>query len=138
MPAHNIDIQDPKSVMRLLLAVVLSGGGELKLPAHVYDSIDRGRLLVVDFDKATSEITLSATSDWGRVLVVQPESFAWTQPADAAPRERQRTAAEKEVQQRTVHTDEELADMEDEQIRKQNLAKAVAEGKNPLRIRTVK
>ena len=138
MPAHQIDLQDPKAVSRLLLAVVLSGGGELRLPAHVYDGIDRGRLLLVDFDREKSELVISATSDWGRAITITPESYAWTQPANVAPLERQRVAAEVSAAKTSMHSDEELAEMEETMQRNQKLARDVAEGKNPLRIRTVK
>lgn len=138
MPAHQIDLKDPQSISRLLLAVVLSGGGELRLPAHVYDGIDRGRLLLVDFDREKSELVISATSDWGRAITIAPESYAWTQPANVAPLERQRVAAEVAAAKTSMHSDEELAEMEESMQRNQKLAKDVAEGKNPLRIRTVK
>ena len=137
MPAHQIEIQDPKSVARLLLAIVLANKGELRIKACDYDSIDQGHLLVVDFDRATSEVVLTATSNFGRALVVQPESHAWVKPAETATLERARVTAERETQQRTVRTDEELADMEDAAARRQAVAKAVAEGKIPLQLRTV-
>lgn len=138
MPAHQIDLHDPKSVARLLLAIVLSKGGEVKIPASTYDSIDRGRLLLIDFDRATSELVVRASSDWGRAMTVQPESFGWTQPQESAPREVARQEAAQQVRQSTTHSDEELADMEDQMIRRQKLAKEAAGSDKALRIRTVK
>src|SRR5271166_212625 len=138
MPAYDINFTDIKAVTRLLLAVVISGGGELRLPARVYDTIDRARLLEYDFDKETSEIVLSMTSDYGRVVQVLPESHAWTQPVEAAPLERARVTAEKEAARSTVHSDEELAEMEENFTRRQQVARDVAKGIAPLRIKTLK
>lgn len=138
MPAHNIDLQDPKSIVRLLLAVVIAGGGEVELPATTYDSIDKGRILLVDFERATGKLVLSTSSEWGRAITVQPEYVQWSLPAETAPLERQRTMAERAAQIATSRSDEELAELEETFQRNQKLAKDVAEGKSPLRIKSVK
>jgi len=49
-----------------------------------------------------------------------------------------RVRAEHEVEERNIRTDEQLAELEEELARKQQLAKDVKEGKNPLRLKTVK
>jgi hypothetical protein len=138
MPAHNAEITDPKTVLRILLALVIEQGGEVRVKATSYDRLDRGRLLTVDFDGEAGQIVLRASTEWGRAVVVQPEAASWSQPANAAPRERARVAAEEEAAHRSIHTDEELADMEDKAARAQAVAAAVARGETPLQIRTVK
>lgn len=134
MPGHNADLNDPKNVLRILLALVVKNGGELRVKASTYDSLDKGRLLMVDYDEKKGDILLRATSSYGRALVVPPENAGWVAPPETAPRERARVVAEHEVESRSVKSDEELADLEDEQKRKQQLAKDVREGKNPLRL----
>jgi|SRR5271157_2184936 len=138
MPAHNIDMADPKAIARLLLAVVIAGGGEIELPATTYDSLDKGRILLVDFDRATSKLVLSTSSEWGRAITVQPEAVAWSAPIETAPLERARVTAEKEAARSTVHSDEELAEMEENFTRRQQVARDVAKGIAPLRIKTLK
>jgi hypothetical protein len=137
VPAHNADLNDPKNILRILLAVVLRNGGELRVKASLMDSLDRGRLLTVDFDRKKAEIVLRATSDFGRVVVVQPESFAWTQPASEAPQERTRVQAEREAARRSIPTDEDLADMEERAGKAQTVAREVADGKSPMKLRTM-
>ena len=117
---------------------MLKSGGELRVKASVYDSLDAGRLLCVDYDSRKGDIVLRATSNFGRAIVVQPESSAWVKPIDAAPLERARVTAEREAAQVAVHTDEELAEREDELARRQAVAKLVKEGKSPMRLRTMK
>ena len=137
MPAHSIDQRDPQAVLRVLLTIVLENKGEMRFKAANYDSLDRGRLLTVDFDRRKGQIIVRATSDFASAVPVTPESHSWVKPAETAPLERARVTAERETQQRTVRTDEELADMEDAAARRQAVAKAVAEGKIPLQLRTV-
>jgi hypothetical protein len=137
MPAHNADLNDPKSILRILLALVIKNGGELRVKASLCDSQDRGKLLVVDFDPKKNDIVLRATSDYGRVVLVSPENIAWTLPREAAPQERARMLAEKEVQRRAMPTDEDMAAMEEKLTRQQEAARAMEEGKSPLKIRTV-
>ena len=136
MPAHNIELKDPLALGRLLMAIVLANGKELRIKACDYDSIDTGRLLLVDFDRETGDLVLRATSGYGRALVVQPESHQWTLPLNEAPLERQRTEAAKVAARRAVPSDEDLADLESKAQERQNLAKLEEEGKVPLRIRT--
>jgi hypothetical protein len=134
MPAHNADLNDPKNVLRVLLSLVLENGGELRLRAATFDSIDRGRLLTVDYDKKKNQLVLRATSDFGRAIVVQPENVAWVQPPNTSPLERPRLEAEREVERSSVKTDEELAELEDRKARVNELARLAKEGKTPLRL----
>ena len=138
MPAHNCELNDSKSVLRILLAAVLEVGGELRVKAATYDSLDRGRLLTVDSDKRKGQLVLRATSDFGRAVVVQPESFQWSQPKEVAPLERARAVAEAESAKSAVHSDEELADMEEAAQRRQALAREAAKSGVAMRIKTVK
>jgi len=138
MPAHAIDLKDPQSALRVLLALVVQAGGELRCKAVVYDQLDKGRLLTIDFDRRKSQIVIRATSDLASAVPVAPEAHQWVMPATAAPLERARVAATHEAEQRSVPSDEELAELEQEMLRKQKLARDVAEGKNPLRLKTVK
>lgn len=136
MPAHQIDLQDPKSLGRLLLAITIASKNELRLKACDYDSIDAGRLLVVDFDREAGDIVIRATSSYGRAMAVTPENFQWTLPLTAAPLERARTEATQRAARTHVPTDEELADLETKSRQDQSLAKLEEEGKAPLKIRT--
>jgi len=138
MPAHSIDLKDPQSALRVLLALVLQAGGELRIKAVTYDQLDRGRILTIDFDRKRSQIVLRATSDLASAVPVAPEAHQWVMPPSAAPLERARVRAEHEVEERNIRTDEQLAELEEELARKQQLAKDVKEEKNPLRLKTVK
>jgi len=138
MPAHAIDLRDPQSALRVLLTLVLQNGGELRFKACDYDQLDRGRLLTVDFDRKRSQVVLRATSDFASAVPVAPEAHAWVKPIDAAPTERARVQAEKDASRIAVHTDEELAEREEELARRQAVARLVQEGKSPMRIKTVK
>jgi len=138
MPSHQIDLQDPKSIARLLLALTIESGGTLRIPAATYDGIANGRLLLVDYDKAKNEICIATTSEWGRVMNVVPEAFQWVQPPGVSPREVARTEAERVAARVTVRDEEQAALFEEEMVRKRAVAEAVAEGKSPLKIRNVK
>lgn len=138
MPAHNCDLNDSRNILRILLTAVLEAGGELRIKASNYDSLDRGRLLTVDYDKRKGQLVLRATSDFGRAVVVQPESFQWSLPPNVAPQERARAAAEQQSRTTAVHSDEELADMEEAAGRRQALAKEAAQSGVAMRIKTVK
>lgn len=138
MPAHSIDLRDPQSALRVLLALVIQEGGELRLKGVVYDTIDKGRILTLDFDRKKSQIVLRATSDLASAIPVQPEAHGWVMPPQTAPLERARVQAEHEAEVRSIPSDEQLAELEEAMLRKQKLAKDVAEGKNPLRLKTVK
>ncbi len=129
---------DPQAVLRLILALVIKNGGELRVKAPLYDSLDRARRLVVDFDAKKGDIVLRATSDFGRAIIVTPENIAWVKPPEAAPLERARVTAEHEAEKRHVPSDEELADMEERQAALQKLSRDAKEGKTPLRLKTVK
>lgn len=136
MPAHQIDLQDPKSLGRLLLAIVIANKGELRIKACDYDSIDAGRLLVIDFDRKAGDLVILATSSYGRAMTVTPESYQWTLPLTTAPLERARTEATAAARRTHVPTDEEIVALEEKNAKDQALARLEAEGKAPLRIRT--
>src|SRR6266404_842597 len=93
MPAHQINLSDHDAALRVLLALVLEAGGELRFKASTYDSLDRTRLVILDFDKRKNQVIIRSTSDWGGFASVPPESAAWSQPRDSAPMERARVAA---------------------------------------------
>ena len=134
MPAHLLDPNDPKAVARLLVALALENGGEVRIKAPDYDNIDKGYALLIEYDRATAEIVIRVTS--GKIMLVPPESAAWIK----RPEEMQRTSAEtqatQEVQRRVIRSDEELAELEEALERKSTLAREVAEGKG-TRFRTV-
>lgn len=136
MPAHNFSLDDPKNTLRVLLALTIKNGGELRIKGSFFDSLDRGRLLLIDFDAKKNEIVLRATSDFGRAVAVHPESYSWVKPANEAPTEMARTQAEREVQRRSIPNDEQLAELEDQLARKQNLVQHSKDGTQSL-FRTV-
>jgi hypothetical protein len=135
MPAHNFDLNEPANVLRILLALVLERDGEIRIPAATYDSLDRGRLLTVDYDRKKAELVLRSTSDFGRAVVVQPEAVQWSMPPNLHPRERMRLQAEEESATRTMRSDEELADLEERLTRNAQVAADLAAGKSPTTIR---
>jgi hypothetical protein len=59
-------------------------------------------------------------------------------PPSTAPLERARITAEHEAENRNIPTDEQLAEMEERIAATQKLARDVKEGKNSLRLKTVK
>lgn len=138
MPAHAINLKDPQSALRVLLALVIQAGGELRVKALTYDQLDKGRILTIDFDRKRSQIVLRATSDLASAVPVQPEAHQWVMPANEAPLERARIRVEHEAEERSIRTDEQLAELEEELARKQQLAEDVKKGKSPLRLKTVK
>lgn len=131
MPAHNIDLNDPKAIARLLICLVIHRGGELRLPASSYDSYERGRLLTVDYDKDKGDLVLRSTSDFGHVLVVPAENSQWLRPQEEVPRERMQVQAERSVQRRVVRSDEELAEFEEMREKESQLARESKEGQLP-------
>jgi hypothetical protein len=137
MPAHNIDLRDPQNVSRILLALCIEAGGELRIKARTYDTQDRSKLLIVDFDARRSHIVIRATSGDGSAAKVAPESYQWTAPVAQAPLERSRVAAAAEAARRAIPSDEDLADLEEKAQRDRDLAKAVEEGKTPIRLKTI-
>jgi hypothetical protein len=136
MPAHSLDLADPKAVARLLVSACLEHGGELRIKALTYDTIDKGRAMIVDFDRATSEIVIRVTSDLGKVMVVPAENSQWLRPKEEVPRNQAETQATQEVVRRTLRSDEELAELEEQLEKKASLAREVQEGKG-TKFRTV-
>lgn len=134
MPAHSIDPNDPKAVARLLVTLVLSNDGELRIKASDYDSIEKGYALLVEYDRVNSTVVLRATS--GKIMLVPAESAAWTRQREEVPRERAEIQATQEVRQRVLRSDEELAEYEEKLNQRTALAREVAEGKG-TKFRTV-
>lgn len=137
MPAHALELNDPKTLARLLLALAMENGGEVRLRASVYDSIDRGRILLVDYDRKRGQVVLKASSDFARAVTVAPESYQWVAPPAEAPMERARIRAAAMAERVSIPTDEELADREERAQRNQKLAEDVEAGKIPIRLRTM-
>ena len=138
MPSHNFSLDDPKNTLRVLLALTIKNGGELRIKGSFFDSLDRGRLLLIDFDAKRNEIILRATSDFGRAVAVHPESYSWVKPASEAPTERARLQAEAEVERRSIPSDEQLAELEERLARKQTLVQHSKDGTaTPPLFRTV-
>jgi hypothetical protein len=134
MPSYNLDLRDPQTALRILVCLIEQAKGELQLWAQDYDSLDKGKLLTVDYNRKKGIISLRVTSDNGGAVTVQPEAHAWTQPPQVAPLERARSEAAQKSQRTHVPSDEELAAMEENQKRIQELANLEREGKAPLRI----
>jgi len=129
-------LNDPKTIARLLVSAALEHGGELRIKATTYDTIDKGRAMVVDFDRAASEIVIRVTSDLGKVVIVPAENSQWLKQPEERPQQRAETQATQDVVRRTFRSDEELAELEEQLDRKQTLAREVAEGKG-TKFRTV-
>lgn len=136
MPAHLCDISQGQDLLRLLLALVSENGGELRVKASSYDNQDK-KMLTVDFDKRKGQLLVRAVTYIGKAVVVTPEATGWTLPVGTSPLERARSEAAAASARRHIPSDEELADMEDKAQKDQALAKAEAEGKVPIRLRTV-
>lgn len=138
MPSYNLDLRDPQSVLRILVCLVEAAKGkELQIWAQDYDGLNTGKLLTVDYQRKRGIISLRVTSDNGAAIPVAPEAHQWTRPPEAAPTERHRVAAAEAAKRSRVPTDEDMALAEEEAQRRQELSRAVDEGKTPLRIRTV-
>ena len=136
MPSWNLDINDKPTLLRILSVLIdESEAKEIRFDARAYDTFDKPRLCVVDFDKKNGQIVLKLTSTDGRVAVVQPEAHQWTLPLDQSPTHRQRTQAEQEAQRRSIPTDEELADLEERARQNAQLARDLEDGKSPMRIK---
>jgi len=117
----------------------MEAGGELRLKARTYDSLDRSRFLVVDYDAEKAEVVLKCTTPPAVIVPVQPESYSWALPAEASPREQQRIEAQRLAQKRIVRSDEELAALEETRTREAQLAREASEGalpKHPFRTDT--
>jgi len=134
VPSHNLDPNDPKNVARLLIALVMEHGGEVRIKAMTYDSYERGRFLIVDIDKASNEIVLRSTSDFGRAIIVPPENASWLRPQEE--RDQPTIQAQRNVQRRTVRSDEELAALEEARNAEAQLAREANEGSISTRFRT--
>ena len=137
MPAHQLNLQDPKTLARLLLAMAVENGGEVRLRGATYDSIDSGRILLIDYDKKRAQVVVKASTNFARAITVQPESYQWTMPQAESPREQAAVKAVAQAQRVHVPSDEELADMEEQAAKRAALAKDIDEGKIPIRLRTV-
>ena len=127
MPAYDLNPNDPKAVARLLVALALEQGGELRINAPKYDSLEKGYALLIEYDRATSEVVVRVSS--GKIMLVPAENQAWLRPKEEVPRETERTQARQEVVRRTLRNDEELANLEEELDRKATLARDIREGK---------
>ena len=144
MPSHNFKITSDdglhphEDVLRLLLALTIKNGGELRIKGTLFDTLDRGRLLLIDFDRKKNEIVLRSTSDFGRVAVVRAEGQVWSAPPESAPMERARIAAAHAAEERSLPTDEQLAEMEEKLAVQKRVADDVAAGLAPMRIHVKK
>lgn len=139
MPSYSLDLRDAQTVLRILVCLVeQTKRKELQLSAEDYDSLAHGKLLMVDYQRKKGIISLRVTSDNGAAVPVAPEAHQWVKPPEAAPLERSRVNAEREAEQVSVRTDEELADLEDRRAAVQKLAREVAAGKTSLRLTTKK
>ena len=136
MPSFNLDVSDKETIARLLVALVHAHGGELRLKAHTYDSLERAVFLVSDFDKERLEIVLRCTTESGRIYIVKPEAAAWSKQPEENPRIAQGIAAQRAVRQRTARSDEENAILEDRLTREATLAREASEGSLHPRFRT--
>jgi hypothetical protein len=137
MPSYNIDLRDPQTLLRIIATLVEQNNGVMVFSAEDYDGIEKGKVLTIDYDRKKGQLSLRCTADFGSAVAVAPEAHAWTKPAEAAPLERHRVAAARDAERRAVPTDEDMADLEEAARRRQELARAVEEGKTPLKIRTV-
>jgi hypothetical protein len=139
MPSYSLDLRDPQTVLRIMVCLVEAAKGkELQFWAEDFDGQTTGKLLVVDYQRKKGIISLRVTSDNGAAVPVAPEAHQWVRPPEAAPLERHRVAAAETAKRSHVPTDEDMADLEDAARKRQELAKAVDEGKTPLQIRVQK
>jgi hypothetical protein len=136
MASYNLDLRDPQTVLRILTVLVEQHDGELTFPAEDYDSLEKPKLLVVNYSRKKGIVFLRTTADFGSAVPVHPEAANWTNPPQTAPLERARSEAAQQARRVAVPSDEELADLEEKMQARQNLAAMEAEGKAPLRIRT--
>jgi hypothetical protein len=134
MPGYNIDPRDPMAVARVLIALTKEKGGEIRLRACDYDTIEQGYALLFEYDRATSEIVLRVSN--GKIAIIPAENQAWLRPKEEVPIEREKSQAQQEVIRRSFRSDEELAELEEALNRKQTLAREVNEGKG-TKFRTV-
>lgn len=134
MPSHNLDPSDSKNVGRLLISIIKEHGGELRVKAATYDSYDKGCFLIIDYDPVANEIVLRSTSNYGRAMVVPPENATWLRaPEDV---NRPTIQAQENVRRRTMRSDEELAEFEEQRTREAQLAREAAAGRIHFRTET--
>jgi len=138
MPSYNLNLSDPQTVLRILVALVEQSGGFLEFHAQDYDQMDRSKLLTIDYDRAKGVNTLRVLGNSSAAVSVVPESHQWSLPLTSAPTERKRTEASEKAARTHIPSDEELAEMEEKTNQRQALARLEEEGKAPLRIRTAK
>lgn len=135
MPAYSLDLNDKPTLLRILAVLIEENEArELRFSAANYDSFDKKRLCVVDFDRKKSEIVLRLTSSDGRIALVEPEAHQWSLPLAEAPTERARVRAAENAMRRSVPSDEQLAEMEEKMARERDIANDVEAGKSPTRI----
>ena len=127
MPGYDLDPNDPKAIARLIVAIALERGGELRVKAPEYDSIDKGYALLIEYDRLTSEIVLRVSP--GKIMIIPPESAAWLKQPQERPQQRAEMQATQETVRRNLRSDEELADLEEALERKATLAREIREGK---------
>jgi hypothetical protein len=114
--------------------MTLQHGGEVRIKAPDYDGIDKGYALLIEYDRATSEIVIRVSS--GKIMLVPCESAGWIKQREEVPRERAEIQATQSAQRSVVRTDEELAAFEEALDKRTALAREVNEGKG-TRFRTV-
>jgi hypothetical protein len=134
MPAYNINLADPQTVLRILVTIVEQNGGFLEFHSEDYDRMDRSKLLTIDYAREKGVNTLRVLGNSSAAVSVAPEAHQWSQPPQAAPLERARSEAAQRSQRSHVPSDQDLARMEEERERDQELARMEREGKAPLRI----
>jgi len=136
MPSYSLNLSDPQTVLRILVTLVEQAGGCLEFHSQDYDQMDRSKLLTIDYDRTKGVNTLRVLGNSSAAVSVTPESHQWSLPLTSAPTERARTEATQKARRTHIPSDEELAQMEEENQQRQSLAKLDEEGKAPLRIRT--
>jgi hypothetical protein len=137
MPSYSLNLADHATLLRILVVLAEQAGGVLEFHSEDYDALDRSKLLTVDYDRKKGVNTLRVLGNASAAVSVAPEAHAWTQPPQSAPLERARTEATQRARRSHVPSDDELAALEEKMQREQELARLEAEGKAPLRIKTV-
>jgi len=66
----------------LLLALIGQVGGELHIPASIFEKIDSGGKLLVDWDTAAQQLVLRSGSP--SLVVAEVRGSGWTKPATLA------------------------------------------------------
>lgn len=128
MPAHLLDPSDKENVARILACIVMDAGGELRLKASTYDSLDHSIFLVSDYDTKTGELVLRTTTNFGRAFVVRPENRQWLRDPDDPTQSGRMTEVQRQARTHLRRSDEENADFEAAMAAQAKLAKEIAEG----------